>query len=117
MHAHDIRAALDGLAVMKFHEFAKFNRGTVGMFRAGVGTSPWELHPDDDELLYVIEGEVEIEVLTDEGSRTTGVRAGSLFVVPRGHWHRHRVSQSLVEIYVTPGETRHSGADDPRINR
>ena len=114
MKAHDIRAAVDGLPVMKFHELAKFNNGTVGIFRAGAGTSPWELHPNDDELLHAIEGEVDIIVLTEEGPRTTTIHAGSIFVVPRGHWHRHRVNKSLVELYVTPGETEHSNADDPR---
>jgi len=117
MNAHDIRSVLASLPVMKFHEFAKFNRGTVGIFRAGAGTSPWELHPDDDELLHVLECEVDIIVLTDEGPVTANVAAGSLFVVPRGHWHRHRVRESLVELYVTPGATRHSTADDPRAGR
>ncbi len=77
MNAHDIRSALADLPVMKFHEFAKFNEGTVGIFRSRAGASPWELHPDDDELLHVLEGEVQIIVLTNDGRQTTNVPAGS----------------------------------------
>jgi hypothetical protein len=42
------------------------------------------------------------------------VRAGSVFVVPRGLWHRHRVGTKLTELYLTPGPSETSTADDPR---
>jgi quercetin dioxygenase-like cupin family protein len=29
--------------------------------------SPWERHPTSDELLHVLEGEVEIILMTDDG--------------------------------------------------
>ena len=115
MEAHDIRATVEGLPEMEFHQIAPFNRGNVGVFRCSAGTSPWERHPEDEELLQVIDGEVDIEVLTDEGPVVTTVRAGSLFVVPRGLWHRHRVSTKLTELYLTPGPTDVSTADDPRV--
>ena len=99
---------------MDFREVAKFNDGTIGIFRSGPGVSPWELHPDDDEILYVLDGAVTITVLTDTGSFDVPVDKGSLLVVPRGHWHRHTVTELLIELYVTPGETQHSMADDPR---
>ena len=31
------------------------------------GQTPWERHPAGDELLHVIEGAVEVTVLTDDG--------------------------------------------------
>jgi hypothetical protein len=84
------------------------------VFRASSGVSPWERHPTGDELLHVLEGEVEIVVQAEVGPVRTKVSAGSVFVVPRGLWHRHDVRERLVELYVTPGATEHSTADDPR---
>jgi mannose-6-phosphate isomerase-like protein (cupin superfamily) len=72
------------------------------------------MHPDNDELLQVLEGEVDIEVLTEEGSEIVHVGAGSFFVVPRSHWHRHRLSGLLKELYLTLGRTETSMGEDPR---
>jgi len=114
METHNIRSALDGLAEVEFRRLAAFNNGEVGVFWSASGTSPWERHPEDEELLHVIEGQVEVEVLTDDGSVVTLVEEGSIFVVPRGHWHRHRHVGLVKEMYVTPGHSDMSFADDPR---
>jgi quercetin dioxygenase-like cupin family protein len=114
MQAHDIAQALSGIGELDFRTLARFNQGSLGVFWASGGTSPWERHPDDDELLQPIEGEVDIEVLTPDGSVVTTVRAGSVFVVPRGLWHRHRLRGVLKELYLTPGPSEHSTAPDPR---
>lgn len=52
---------------MEFRQLALFNAGHVGVFWCTAGISPWERHPDDEELLQVVEGEVDLEVLTDDG--------------------------------------------------
>jgi quercetin dioxygenase-like cupin family protein len=117
MQAHDIRASLAGLGELEFRSLAPFNRGVLGVFWSSGGTSPWERHPDDEELLQPIEGEVDIEVLTDDGPVVTTVRAGAVFVVPRGHWHRHRHRGVLKELFLTPGRSEHSTAADPRQER
>jgi mannose-6-phosphate isomerase-like protein (cupin superfamily) len=78
------------------------------------GRSPWELHPDSDELLHVLEGEVQVTVLTERGPEHETVRAGSVFVVPRGAWHRQEARAPVVQYGVTPGRTQHSSAEDPR---
>jgi len=117
LKAHDIREALEGLGEVEFRHLARFNRGAIGVFWAASGTSPWERHPEDDELLQVIEGEVVITVLTDDGPVDTVVRAGSLFVVPRGLWHRHHHPAKVKELYVTPGPSEMSTAEDPRAER
>lgn len=97
-----------------FVELAPFNNGSVGVFRCGPRTSPWEHHPDDDEVLYVLSGEVVLTLLTDAGPIAETVGPGQIFVVPRGLWHRHHVADHLVEFYATPGGTVHSDAVDPR---
>ena len=116
--AHDPTAVADGLAEMEFRELATFDDGHAGVFWSEVGgPSPWEMHPDCDELLQVLEGEIEVEVLPEDGSASvvTRVAAGSFFVVPRGWWHRQNLLKRTKEFYLTPGRSLHSSKADPRI--
>ena len=109
---------LDSANEMEFLDLAKFGSGGSGAFWSspGDGPSPWEMHPDCDELLQIIEGKIEIEVLPANGgdSSTTIIPAGSFIVVPLGCWHRQRILEKTREFYLTPGPTRHSTSDDPR---
>lgn len=110
-------AVADGLAEMEFCTLADFDDGHAGVFwsEAG-GPSPWEMHPDCDEMLQVLEGEIEVEVLppgSGAGKRTR-IPAGSFFVVPRGCWHRQNLLARTKEFYLTPGRSLHSTDDDPR---
>jgi mannose-6-phosphate isomerase-like protein (cupin superfamily) len=104
-------ASPDGEAT--FWSGEPFNKGStwLGRFR---GTSPWERHPDGDELLHVLEGEVDVLVLKTRGRTRVKLTAGSVFVVPRGHWHRHEAKNMVLECGATSGRTQHSTADDPR---
>jgi quercetin dioxygenase-like cupin family protein len=92
-----------------------FNQCTLGVVRFS-GRTPWERHPDGDELLHVLAGEVRVTLLRDDGIRTEAtVRAGSIFVVPRGTWHRQETGAAVTLFFATPAETtEHSWADDPR---
>ena len=74
----------------------------------------WEIHPQGDELLQVIEGELEVTLLTDD--RPTLVLAvGDVFVVPRDTWHSP-VPRGTVTLLSTAryDGTRVSDLDDPR---
>jgi hypothetical protein len=52
MEADDIRNAFGDLGEVEFRPLAtSFNRGTIGVFWTSSGISPWERHPDDEELL------------------------------------------------------------------
>jgi len=115
MQPHNLVDAIEGLGEVEFKSLATFNRGTVGVYWAQGGVSPWERHPDDDELLYVIEGRVTVEILTEDDQIEVRVAEGSAFVVPRNHWHRHKLDGVVKEMYVTPGPSETSFADDPRI--
>jgi quercetin dioxygenase-like cupin family protein len=115
MEACDLRGAVEGLGEVEFKRLSAFNGGEVGVFWAASGVSPWERHPTDEELLCVIDGAVTIEILTDDGRVEVPVEAGSIFVVPRNHWHRHRHEGVVKEMYVTPGPSEMSFAEDPRL--
>ncbi len=115
--AIDPNVVADALGEMEFKMLAPFNSGHVGVFwsEAG-GPSPWEMHPECDEMLHVLEGEIEVEVLPHDGTpgKTTHIPAGSFYVVPRGCWHRQNLLARTRELYLTPGPSLHSTADDPR---
>ena len=91
-----------------------FNQCTLGVVRFS-GQTPWERHPGGDELLHVVEGAVEVTVLTDDGPVHRTMTAGSIFVVPRGCWHRQRAPAGVVLMFATATEaTDHSWEEDPR---
>ena len=112
------RIAAD-LAEMEFATVAGFNGGDIGVFWTEVGgPSPWEMHPDCDELLQIIEGEVAVEILPADngGPIHQKVSSGGFIIIPKGCWHRQTMLARTAEIYVTPGETLHSNAEDPRVD-
>jgi quercetin dioxygenase-like cupin family protein len=114
MVAHDVRAALTGLPEMTMRFLASLNRCTIGVSRFS-GASHWERHPAGDELLHILEGDADIVTLTDGGPVTSTVRAGSIFVCPRGLWHQVVPRSPLSMLFATPGEgTEHSPSPQRR---
>lgn len=120
---HDLSAAAP-LAITRDTTAAEANDavreiGTLEDRLLGVmrfsGTTPWERHPDGDEFLHVLDGEVAVTVLTDDGPVDVAVPAGSLFVCPRGLWHRQTPKTAATVFFATPTATSEaSWADDPR---
>ena len=112
--AHDVRAALSDLPAMTMRFLASLNRCTLGVSRV-LADSHWERHPAGDELLHVVEGEADVVTLTDDGPVRSTIRTGSIFICPRGLWHRLLPRSPLSLLFATPGEgTEHSDAEDPR---
>ncbi len=115
MKPYDPIAIALGLEPFDFREFAPFNTGSFAVFRGdGVEQSDWELHPDTDELLFVLSGSVTIEMLTTSGSEHHPLVAGQFVVVPKSCWHRHVGIRDLIEMYFTPGTSIQSTSEDPR---
>ena len=86
----------------------------LGMMRFA-GQTPWERHPGGDELLQVLDGAVDITVLTDDGPVEVPLEAGGIFVCPRGLWHRQRARPTVTLLFGTAVRTTEvSFADDPR---
>jgi quercetin dioxygenase-like cupin family protein len=90
-----------------------FNGCMVGVVRFS-GRTPWERHPDD-ELLYVLQGSVDVTVLAESGPLHAALRTGDVFVVPRDLWHRQHAPETTGLLFVT-SETGNavSDAEDPR---
>jgi PhnB protein len=128
LREHDLRAALREVPHLTITEAttgedadaATRNVAKIGNLTLGVmsytGQTPWERHPDGDELLLVLDGELEVTALTDDGPVKRTLRAGEAFVCPQGLWHRQYAEKSVSMLYGTPTATAEiSVADDPRV--
>ena len=122
MEAHDIRTALSRLsepgtsgteARAAFARLDTFNHGGLFLGRFS-GRTPWERHLHGDELLHILDGEVDITVLTEGDPVHATLRAGSVFIVPQGLWHRQLARVPVTVLTATPTPTDHSDAEDPR---
>lgn len=123
MKAHDLRQALADVTTGRvtnteedaaaFPRLDSFNAGAIYVGRFA-GQTPWERHPDADEMLYVLEGAVAITLLTADGEHHAKVPAGSVFVVPRGLWHRQDAGRGVTLLAAVPDNSEISEAADPR---
>lgn len=69
------------------------------------GSLPWHDHSDEDELFYVLEGTLTIEMR----EATVELCAGELFVVPRGVPHRPAAADDCLIMLFERSSTRHTG--------
>ena len=113
MNVHDIKAILDGLGPIAevktaeedaaaFPKLASYDGGGVYVGRFAGANGPWELHPDADELLHVLEGRLEVTVFTGDEASTATVNSGCFVVVPRGHWHHVAGCPTVALLAVSP---------------
>ena len=69
------------------------------------GEFVWHQHADEDELFFVVEGELTIELR--DGAVTLG--PGELAVIPRGVEHRPVARDEVRLMLIEPKATRHTG--------
>jgi len=60
-----------------------------------------EVHPDGDEILYVISGR--LRVSGDSRAEPLELESGSACIVRKGEWHQVEVLEPTRLIHVTPG--------------
>lgn len=65
----------------------------------------WHSHADTDEVFLVIEGEMSIDFR--DGAVT--LKAGEMFVVPRGVEHKPHAAKECRAMLVEPAGTRNTG--------
>lgn len=61
-----------------------------------------EMHPDGDEILYLISGRVRV-VFLDSDDEDIDILPGDGLVVPKGVWHRVDIIEPCQIVYLTPG--------------
>jgi len=60
------------------------------------------LHPEGDEVLYLISGKVKVVFLDNEEDDIEMGPGGGL-LVPKGTWHRVDIIEPSQIVYLTPG--------------
>ena len=68
----------------------------------------WEMHPAGEEVLVSVSASVEAVHQHENGEESVTLVPGNACIVPRGTWHRIRVVEPGVLVFITPGEgTQH----------
>jgi mannose-6-phosphate isomerase-like protein (cupin superfamily) len=62
-----------------------------------------EMHPDGDELLFLVSGKVTVVVEDQTPPRRVELAPGQAIVVPRGVWHKVLIDEPSQIVHVTPG--------------
>ncbi len=70
------------------------------------GEFVWHSHEKEDEVFFVLDGELKIELR----DRTVELSSGEVFVVPRGVEHRPVAENEVSVMLIEPAETVNTGA-------
>ncbi|MEO9650397.1 MAG: cupin domain-containing protein [Roseobacter sp.] len=97
------------------HVVADYNNNDVMVVRFQ-GAFPYHLHEQTDDFFLVLQGEMNMD-LEEE---THVVRAGEMFIVPKGVTHRPRAEQECHVLLIEPKGEPNTGdpataAPKPRI--
>ncbi len=90
------------------HVIADYNDNDVMVVRVS-GEYPFHKHDTTDDFFYVLEGEMEMDI---EGEPPRTVKAGELFVVPKGVVHRPRANKEVKVLLIEPKGEPNSGNSD-----
>jgi mannose-6-phosphate isomerase-like protein (cupin superfamily) len=64
----------------------------------------WEMHPEGDELVLVLEGQVDFHLELNPGEVDVfTLRVGNSILVPKGLWHTCKTNQYTKLLHVTAG--------------
>jgi mannose-6-phosphate isomerase-like protein (cupin superfamily) len=77
------------------------------------GAHVWHVHEDTDEFFLVLDGTFDVSLREDGQEHTVSLRAGDIFVVPRGTEHRPSSAGGAILMFepsgtLTTGD-RHDG--------
>ena len=86
------------------HVVAELNGQQVKLAKL-LGEFDWHVHADEDELFWVISGQLEIQFR----DRTVSLGPGELLVVPRGIEHRPVCTEEVCIALFEPASTVNTG--------
>lgn len=90
------------------HVVADYNDNEVMVVKF-IGEYPFHKHETTDDFFYVLEGEMQIDI---EGKPSHTVKAGELFIVPKGVVHRPRAANEVKVLLIEPKGEPNSGDSD-----
>ena len=62
-----------------------------------------EVHPDGDELLFLVSGAITVTLELPGGDRIVDMSPGEALVVPKGVWHLVHLREPGRLVHITPG--------------
>ena len=86
------------------HVVADYNGNDVMVVKFQ-GAFPFHLHEDTDDFFFVLEGELVMDI--EDASHT--VKAGELFIVPKGITHRPRAETECKVLLIEPKGVPNTG--------
>ena len=81
-----------------------------------LGEFPWHTHDQEDELFLVLKGALTIGRAAEDGGPVT-LRAGEVFIVPRGVRHNTSASEETWLALVETVTTKHTGDEQTALTR
>ncbi|MCP5366363.1 MAG: hypothetical protein H6907_00560 [Hyphomicrobiales bacterium] len=76
----------------------------VVLSRYAADWTHWERHPAGEEVLFLLDGAVDMVVeQADGGTRVIALRGRAACIMPRGLWHRGIVHEPGDVLHITPG--------------
>jgi mannose-6-phosphate isomerase-like protein (cupin superfamily) len=69
------------------------------------GEHVWHVHEQTDEFFMVLDGELDIALREADGERVVTLSRGSVFVVPRGTFHKPSSKNGASILVVEPSGT------------
>ena len=108
---HPVRPAgvADTLTEFWSQEVIAEANGNLFKVAKGIGSTNWHAHDDQDETFLVLDGEITIQLRTGD----VLLRAGDLFVIPRGIEHCPRADQEARFLLVGPAITSTAAGGKP----
>lgn len=90
------------------HVVADYNENDIMVVKF-IGEYPFHKHDTTDDFFYVLEGEMMMDI---EGQPSHTVKAGELFIVPKGVTHRPRAEKEVKVLLIEPKGEPNSGDSD-----
>jgi mannose-6-phosphate isomerase-like protein (cupin superfamily) len=72
----------------------------------------WEMHPNGEEIVYLLSGAMDLILEKDGERRIIELRSKGLVIVPRGTWHTAKVFQPSNVLVITLGDETQGRATD-----
>ena len=86
-------------------EMATFDQGwLISEFVCVEDWANWERHPEGDEFVYLLSGEIELLLELPGGTTSTRISGSGAHIVPRNVWHTAKVFAPSRMLFITRGE-------------
>ena len=80
----------------------------MGVLKLDAGPSHWEVHPNGDELLYLLSGSMDVVIESEGKNKAITLASYSSCIVPKATWHQTIAREPCTLLFITPGKgTQH----------